>query len=103
MKKNLLQALGILLVSVVATLFLEYYDEQRIQASRQQEIEQQLQKLQSKLQYAIAEVMEKNALLAERLVEQPEAVDDPEGYGIIRDRKSTRLNSSHVAISYAVF
>ena len=85
MKKNLLQALGILLVSVVATLFLEYYDEQRIQASRQQEIEQQLQKLQSKLQYAIAEVMEKNALLAERLVEQPEAVDDPEGYGIISD------------------
>src|SRR5439155_13463512 len=24
-------------------------------------------------------------------------------YGFLRDRKSTRLNSSHVAISYAVF
>src|SRR5699024_3225768 len=35
--------------------------------------------------YAIAEVMEKNALLAERLGEQPEPVDGPEGYGIISD------------------
>src|SRR5690625_6689380 len=25
------------------------------------------------------------------------------GYGTVQDRKSTRLNSSHVAISYAVF
>src|SRR5690625_6523144 len=25
------------------------------------------------------------------------------GCGLVRDRKSTRLNSSHVAISYAVF
>src|SRR5690625_6300972 len=25
------------------------------------------------------------------------------GFGFLRDRKSTRLNSSHVAISYAVF
>src|SRR5690625_6937360 len=28
---------------------------------------------------------------------------DHVGYGFHRDRKSTRLNSSHVAISYAVF
>src|SRR5690625_7033331 len=28
---------------------------------------------------------------------------DPEGREYYRDRKSTRLNSSHVAISYAVF
>src|SRR5690554_3938288 len=27
----------------------------------------------------------------------------PQGYGVGRDRKSTRLNSSHVRISYAVF
>src|SRR5690625_6020204 len=27
----------------------------------------------------------------------------PEGVNALRDRKSTRLNSSHVAISYAVF
>src|SRR5437773_8450242 len=26
-----------------------------------------------------------------------------EGYGAFRDRKSTRLNSSHITISYAVF
>src|SRR5699024_12578865 len=26
-----------------------------------------------------------------------------EGAGVVRDRKSTRLNSSHVSISYAVF
>src|SRR5690625_6312019 len=103
MKKNLLQAIGILIVSVVVTLFLEYYDEQRLQAHHQQEIDQHLQKLQSRLQHVIAEVMEKNTLLAERLAEQPEALDDPEGYGILQDRKSTRLNSSHVAISYAVF
>src|SRR5690606_41192135 len=28
---------------------------------------------------------------------------DTNGYGVSRDRKSTRLNSSHVKISYAVF
>src|SRR5437660_10526865 len=27
----------------------------------------------------------------------------PCGHGLLQDRKSTRLNSSHVAISYAVF
>src|SRR5690625_7771057 len=85
MKKNLLQAIGILIVSVVVTLFLEYYDEQRLQAHHQQEIDQHLQKLQSRLQHVIAEVMEKNTLLAERLAEQPEAFDDPEGYGILQE------------------
>src|SRR5690625_2447823 len=85
MKKNLLQAIGILIVSVVVTLFLEYYDEQRLQAHHQQEIDQHLQKLQSRLQHVIAEVMEKNTLLAERLAEQPEALDDPEGYGILQE------------------
>src|SRR5690625_6316228 len=85
MKKNLLQAIGILIVSVVVTLFLEYYDEQRLQAHHQQEIDQHLQKLQSRLQHVIAEVMEKNTLLAERLAEQPEALDDPEGYGIFQE------------------
>src|SRR5690625_6207934 len=29
--------------------------------------------------------------------------DPMDGMGIMEDRKSTRLNSSHVAISYAVF
>src|SRR5690625_7318813 len=85
MKKNLLQAIGILIVSVVVTLFLEYYDEQRLQAHHQQEIDQHLQKLQSRLQHVIAEVMEKNTLLAERLAEQPEALDDPEGYGNLQE------------------
>src|SRR3712207_7634645 len=28
---------------------------------------------------------------------------DPEGSGLVTDRKSTRLNSSHANISYAVF
>src|SRR6266702_4558582 len=35
-------------------------------------------------------------------VEDPAYFDRPQLYGE-RDRKSTRLNSSHVAISYAVF
>src|SRR2546426_8245501 len=30
-------------------------------------------------------------------------VDIPEKYELARDRKSTRLNSSHLVISYAVF
>src|SRR5699024_5998794 len=85
MKKNLLQAIGILIVSVVVTLFLEYYDEQRRQTNHQREIAQHLQKLQTRLQDAIAEIKEKNKLLAERLAEQPEAVDDPERYGILQD------------------
>src|SRR5690625_5124268 len=85
MKKNLLQAIGILIVTVVVTLFLEYYDEQRLQAHHQEEIDQHLQKLQSRLQHVIAEVMEKNTLLAERLAKQPEALDDPEGYGILQE------------------
>src|SRR5690606_39565857 len=33
----------------------------------------------------------------------PEAVDDARWLAICEDRKSTRLNSSHVKISYAVF
>src|SRR5437660_6385352 len=33
----------------------------------------------------------------------PRPVDPPDGPDLQRDRKSTRLNSSHVAISYAVF
>src|SRR5699024_7759081 len=85
MKKNLLQAIGILIVSVVVTLFLEYYDEQRRQTNHQREIAQHLQKLQTRLQDAIAEIKEKNKLLAERLAEQPEAVDDPERFGILKD------------------
>src|SRR5690606_40154370 len=32
-----------------------------------------------------------------------EPLDDFEIYGLYSDRKSTRLNSSHVKISYAVF
>src|SRR5690348_18211827 len=36
--------------------------------------------------------------------EQSGAPDpEPGGYGLVRDRKSTRLNSSHPSISYAVF
>src|SRR5437870_6511916 len=37
------------------------------------------------------------------LGEHVEADGDPARAGLLRDRKSTRLNSSHVAISYAVF
>src|SRR5437870_10930326 len=36
----------------------------------------------------------------------PEPVEEPQAHPLVvlqRDRKSTRLNSSHVAISYAVF
>src|SRR5699024_11087438 len=47
---------------------------------------------------------------ASRLFADPEfdgepvdAIDDNDGTGIDLDRKSTRLNSSHVSISYAVF
>src|SRR5690625_4762529 len=35
--------------------------------------------------------------------EIPQRVVHPRGYGAHGDRKSTRLNSSHVAISYAVY
>src|SRR2546426_4969084 len=37
--------------------------------------------------------------------ESPEAVprSDADGQGLCQDRKSTRLNSSHLVISYAVF
>src|SRR5699024_11393822 len=45
-----------------------------------------------------------------RLMEPPGSSDRPEAgitfhreHGYLRDRKSTRLNSSHVSISYAVF
>lgn len=50
MRKYLLQAIGILCVCVIATLFLEYYDEHRIQERRQQEISQHLQDIQLGLQ-----------------------------------------------------
>src|SRR5687768_18157827 len=36
-------------------------------------------------------------------LEEPLSPDDYEGYRWLRDRKSTRLNSSHGYISYAVF
>lgn len=85
MKKHLLQAIGILLVSVAVTLFLEYYDEHRIRSHRQQEISQHLQKIQFKLQAAIAEIMEKNNLLADRVMQYPDALDDPEGSGILHE------------------
>src|SRR5207244_11146693 len=32
-----------------------------------------------------------------------ESIEHPEKYPLVRDRKSTRLNSSHQIISYAVF
>src|SRR5437870_11508285 len=35
--------------------------------------------------------------------EHPRRLDQPRDFGKILDRKSTRLNSSHVATSYAVF
>src|SRR5207253_5842422 len=38
-----------------------------------------------------------------RVFEPAERVDHAERLGLAPDRKSTRLNSSHVAISYAVF
>src|SRR5437870_1587779 len=34
---------------------------------------------------------------------QPNGLEALEKIGVLEDRKSTRLNSSHVAISYAVF
>src|SRR5690625_329194 len=37
------------------------------------------------------------------LITFDQVIDQPPEAGDIRDRKSTRLNSSHVAISYAVF
>src|SRR5690625_2802954 len=40
--------------------------------------------------------------LSDNFTEEPKVLDI-EGEGSIKDRKSTRLNSSHVAISYAVF
>src|SRR5207253_8924118 len=40
---------------------------------------------------------------AELLVKLKELLEDTRAYGARKDRKSTRLNSSHVAISYAVF
>src|SRR5207253_6675451 len=48
------------------------------------------------------------ALHDRRVVPRPSQVGDQEADGghrepLYRDRKSTRLNSSHVAISYAVF
>ncbi len=85
MRKYLLQAIGILCVCVIATLFLEYYDEHRIQERRQQEISQHLQDIQLGLQAAIAEVMEKNKLLAKRVMAYPDSIDDPERYGIVQE------------------
>src|SRR5437870_9073266 len=42
--------------------------------------------------------------LAPELMEAVRVVQDPDDtHGFHQDRKSTRLNSSHVAISYAVF
>src|SRR5690625_6055050 len=46
---------------------------------------------------------ERTPLLANRLAELLVEAGLPEGVFNIVDRKSTRLNSSHVAISYAVF
>src|SRR5207249_7482878 len=37
------------------------------------------------------------------LMTQNEMPKTPDGFGSLGDRKSTRLNSSHVSISYAVF
>src|SRR5699024_12827045 len=39
----------------------------------------------------------------EEYAEVLEAWTEPESFDSLRDRKSTRLNSSHVSISYAVF
>src|SRR5690606_41701150 len=41
--------------------------------------------------------------LDENVSNQPRSGRRPRDYGNVEDRKSTRLNSSHVKISYAVF
>src|SRR5437764_4359765 len=44
-----------------------------------------------------------NETVADIFVKQSNGVEQFEGENISRDRKSTRLNSSHRCISYAVF
>src|SRR5690625_1724678 len=46
---------------------------------------------------------ESQVLEADRMLSAIGFAPRVEGYGLEEDRKSTRLNSSHVAISYAVF
>src|SRR5207253_10738367 len=46
---------------------------------------------------------EQNEKLLHRSILSPEGKQALEKSGVPKDRKSTRLNSSHVAISYAVF
>src|SRR5207253_10815915 len=54
-------------------------------------------------------ILELGKVLAQRIIPEVESRTEPSlGHdsstnNLIRDRKSTRLNSSHVAISYAVF
>src|SRR5690625_6786537 len=48
----------------------------------------------------LTETEEEVQILLKKLEKEDEEVED---YDSIEDRKSTRLNSSHVAISYAVF
>src|SRR3712207_7941112 len=52
------------------------------------------------VQYATVEVDGERVILAEELLEK---VLGQDGYEVLLDRKSTRLNSSHANISYAVF
>src|SRR5207249_10196202 len=46
-----------------------------------------------------------NEILPVRCLDQDDLIESTEGFtaALTRDRKSTRLNSSHVSISYAVF
>src|SRR5690625_7113564 len=52
---------------------------------------------------AAAELAPRIAASSPRVLVTPEAKSIPLAYALAADRKSTRLNSSHVAISYAVF
>src|SRR5699024_9128065 len=47
--------------------------------------------------------LDREHVLRQRVGDTVGVVDDGEGLAPVTDRKSTRLNSSHVSISYAVF
>src|SRR3712207_6965752 len=69
------------------------------QADVGQQVEGGVERAEGGVGHRVAELAEPGLLLPGPLGEHPEGLP----VGLLQDRKSTRLNSSHANISYAVF
>src|SRR5690625_6254156 len=89
--------LAIIIVTLIIRLLLLPLNVKQIRSSiAMQKIQPELQELQKKYS-------SKDANTQQKLQQETMALFQKHGANPLADRKSTRLNSSHVAISYAVF